>query len=309
MLLQHVSSYLTREQVVSGVHPGRCHLLPLKNKSSRQAPPSLATNGSLQFSTKCGAKLRLLLQACDESGTALTSGGDKFEAAATCLADGTVSQGAAVVEDNADGTYDISVSLSRTGLHSLTCQFGGCSVSAFPVNISVTGSSMAAPADFGPCCAVASDVNVSDAKCTSSCSARVFTLLLHLHAIQLQGLHLTPISQLVRLAAGNSLTVRLLLQTPELIPISLTDPADGGKIHTLISPRLHLKSDDGKTEVEVQGIWQLPAAGSFCTCTFELLKAGKYSAGGRLVCLLKLFQCMPNTAQLFLFCTPAKNSA
>ncbi len=292
--MRHVFSYIVCEQVVSGVHPGRCHLLPLKNKSSRQAPPSLATNGSLQFSTKCGAKLRLLLQACDESGTALTSGGDKFEAAATCLADGTVSQGAAVVEDNADGTYDISVSLSRTGLHSLTCQFGGCSVSGFPVNISVTGSSMAAPGDFGPCCAVASDVNVSDAKCTSSCSARVHTpLALARHSIA--GLHLMPISQLVRLAAGNSLTVRLLLQTPELIPISLMDPADGGKFHTLISPRLHLKSDDGKTEVELQGIWQLSAAGSFCTCAFELLKAGKYSAGGRLVCLLKLVQCMPDT--------------
>jgi alpha-tubulin suppressor-like RCC1 family protein len=152
--------YVIREQVVSGVHPGRCHLLPLKN-SSRQAPPSLASDGSLQFSAKCGVKLRLLLQACDESGCPLASGGDKFEAAATCLADGTVSLGAAVVEDNADGTYDISVCLSRSGLHSLTCLFGGLSVSGFPVNICVTGNSMAAPGDFGPCCAVAADINVS----------------------------------------------------------------------------------------------------------------------------------------------------
>ena len=157
------------EQVVSGVHPGRCHLLPLKH-SSRQAPPSLATDGSLQFTAKCGVKLRLLLQACDESGAALTSGGDKFEAAATCLADGTVALGAAVVEDNADGTYDISVCLSRTGLHLLTCHFGGCSVSGFPVHINVSGSSMAAPGDFGPCCAVASDVHVRDSHCMSLCS-------------------------------------------------------------------------------------------------------------------------------------------
>ena len=154
-------SYLMRQQVVSGIHPGRCHLLPLKN-SSRQAPPSLASDGSLQFTAKCGVKLRLLLQACDESGSALTSGGDKFEAAATCVADGTVSLGAAVVEDNADGTYDISICLSRSGLHSLTCHFGGCSVSGFPVSICVSGSSMGAPGDFGPCCAVATDVNVSE---------------------------------------------------------------------------------------------------------------------------------------------------
>jgi hypothetical protein len=146
-------------QVVSGVHPGRCHLLPLKH-SSRQAPPTIAADGSLHFSAKCGVKLRLLLQACDEAGAALTSGGDKFEAAATCLADGAVSLGAAVVEDNADGTYDISVCLSRTGLHSLTCQFGGCSVSGFPVNISVSGSSMADASDFSHCCAVAADINV-----------------------------------------------------------------------------------------------------------------------------------------------------
>ncbi len=167
--IQFSSLYHTYDQVVSGIHPGRCHLLPLKS-SSRQAPPSLASDGSLQFSAKCGVKLRLLLQACDESGAALTSGGDKFEAAATCLADGTVSLGAAVVEDNSDGTYDISVCLSRSGLYSLTLHFGGCSVSGFPVSICVSGNSMAAPGDFGSCCAVATDINVRVMYFISFCS-------------------------------------------------------------------------------------------------------------------------------------------
>ena len=91
--------------------------------------------------------------------------------------------------------------------------------------------------------------------------------------------------QLVRLAAGSSLKVRLLLQTPELIPISLSDSADGAKIHVLLSPRLHLRSDDKQTELEVQGQWQLGEAGSFSVCTFNLLKAGKFSAGEILVCV------------------------
>ena len=91
--------------------------------------------------------------------------------------------------------------------------------------------------------------------------------------------------QLVRLAAGSSLKVRLLLQTPELIPISLSDSADGAKIHVLLSPRLHLRSDDKQTELEVQGQWQLGEAGSFSVCTFKLLKAGKFSAGEILVCV------------------------
>ncbi len=260
---------------MSGIHPGRCHLLPLKH-SSRQAPPTIAADGSLHFSAKCGVKLRLLLQACDETGAALTSGGDKFEAAATCLADGAVSLGAAFVEDNADGTYDISVCLSRTGLHSLTCQFGGCSVSGFPVNINVSGSSMADAADFSHCCAVAADINVgaphSPASVTRHAPARVVC----------ENQHLTAVSQLVRLAAGGILKVRLLLQTPDLAPISLSDPADGGKMHTLLSPRLRITSEDGKTEPELQGTWLLGVAGSFSTCSFQLLKAGKYSACARL---------------------------
>jgi hypothetical protein len=85
--------------------------------------------------------------------------------------------------------------------------------------------------------------------------------------------------QLVRLAAGSNLKVRLLLQTPELVPISLTDSVDGAKMHTLLCPRLHLKPDDGKPEIEVQGQWQLGEANSFSICTFKLLKAGKYFAG------------------------------
>jgi hypothetical protein len=75
----------------------------------------------------------------------------------------------------------------------------------------------------------------------------------------------------------------LLLQNPELVPISLTDAADGGNMHTLMSPRLVLKCEDGKSEMEVQGTWQLGAAGGFCICTFQLVKAGKYSAGMRLL--------------------------
>ena len=90
---------------------------------------------------------------------------------------------------------------------------------------------------------------------------------------------LTARSQLVRLAAGDSLKVRVLMQTPELVAISLNDPADGGKTHALMAPRLLLTSEDTKTAIEVQGQWQLGTAGSFCTCTFQLLKAGKYSAG------------------------------
>ena len=85
--------------------------------------------------------------------------------------------------------------------------------------------------------------------------------------------------QLVRLAAGDSLRVRVLLQTPELVAISLNDPADGGKINSLIAPRLLLTSDDAKSAIELQGSWQLGGSGNFCTCTFQILKAGKYSAG------------------------------
>jgi hypothetical protein len=94
-------------------------------------------------------------------------------------------------------------------------------------------------------------------------------------------IHLTPAYQLVRLAAGSSLKVRLLLQSAELVPISLMDAADGGRLHTLVTPRLLLKSEDGKNEIEIQGTWQLGETGSFCTCAFQLVKAGKYSAGAQ----------------------------
>jgi hypothetical protein len=53
-------------------------------------------------------------------------------------------------------------------------------------------------------------------------------------------------------------------------------------MHTLISPRLHLTSEDGKSEPELQGTWLLGDAGSFSTCSFQLLKAGKFSACARL---------------------------
>jgi hypothetical protein len=92
-------------------------------------------------------------------------------------------------------------------------------------------------------------------------------------------LHLTPVFQLVRLAAGGSLKVRLLLQSAELVPISLMDAAEGGRMHSLVTPRLILKSEDGKTEIEILGTWQLGETGSFCTCAFQLVKAGKYLAG------------------------------
>jgi len=95
----------------------------------------------------------------------------------------------------------------------------------------------------------------------------------------LSTLHLMLLSQLVRLAAGSNLKVRLLLQTPELVPISLTDSADGAKIHTLLCPRIRLRADDGRPDIELQGQWQLGDSDSFSTCTFKLLKAGKYSAG------------------------------
>ncbi len=264
-------------------------MLPLKN-SSRQAPPSLAADGSLQFSAKSGVKLRLLLQACDESGAALTSGGDKFEAAATCLADGSVSPGAAVVEDNADGTYDISVCLTRSGLHSLDCHFGGCSVSGFPVSVLVNGSSLANPGDFGSCFAVASDIHVSK----KQTSHHVFTSPC-LHQKSMMTLLLMPTSQLVHLSAGSYLNVRLLLQTPELIPILLSDSADGAKVHTLLHPRLCLRSNDGKPDIELQGQWQLGKTDGFSTCTFSPRKAGTYSAGLN-------FSVLQNIRSLMIFC-------
>lgn len=85
------------------------------------------------------------------------------------------------------------------------------------------------------------------------------------------------------------MNLRLLLQTPDLAPISLSDPADGGKMHTLISPRLHLTSEDGKSEPELHGTWLLGDAGSFSTCSFQLLKAGKFSACARLFVHFYLF--------------------
>lgn len=87
------------------------------------------------------------------------------------------------------------------------------------------------------------------------------------------------VSQLVRIVAGSTLNIRLLLQTPELVPISLKDCVDGGRVHEMISPCLLLKSEDGTTEIELQGQWQLGVVGSFCTCSFQLFKAGRYSAG------------------------------